>query len=231
MLFSKKKKAPAPEPSGNPYLAARQEWLERYGDYISQAHNSRVITLVALLLCVLSITGNVIQATQFKVVPYVVAVDSLGNTHSAGAARNLRATDVPSAVMQAEVANYIRNWRGVTADADLQNRMLTRLVAFSSSQARTILQEWFAGNDPYKRAETVLVSADVTGLPQKVSDNAWRVEWLETVRDRSGKTLERIRFEATLTIGVVPPSTEEEILQNPFGIVVANVVFSRLLQQ
>jgi type IV secretory pathway TrbF-like protein len=54
---------------------------------------------------------------------------------------------------------------------------------------------------------------------------------VETIRDRSGKTLEKTRFEATLTIGIAPPAKEEDILQNPMGIVVVNIYFNRLLQQ
>ena len=40
MPFFSKKKAPSIETAGkghNPYLNARQEWLERYGGYISRA--------------------------------------------------------------------------------------------------------------------------------------------------------------------------------------------------
>ncbi|MDR2503325.1 MAG: type IV secretion system protein, partial [Deltaproteobacteria bacterium] len=231
-LFKKKSDAkeegPVPD---NPYLAARREWLERYGDYVAQAHNWRVMALTALLLCLLSAAGNVIQAMQYKVVPYVVAVDSLGGVHSSGVAKNLQPGQVPAVAIQAELANYVRNWRTVTADVDLQNRMLARLVAFSTSEARVFLQEWFQANNPFERAKNLLVAVDLKGLPQQVSQNAWRVEWTETSRNRQGKVMEQVKYEGTLSIGIAPPASEEDIMQNPLGIMVGNIYFSRLLQQ
>ncbi len=219
------------KPQGsNPYLNAKAEWLERYGDYISQAHNWRVFALSCVALLGVSLLGNVIQAKQFKVVPYVVALDELGNTHSAGVAQNLT-SEVPKRVIQAEISNYISNWRNVTADADLQKRMLTRLIAFSADPTKEILQDWFNSNNPYKRAETMLVSVDLKGLPQQVSQNAWRVEWTEKEKNRQGKTLQEIQYEATITVAILPPETEEEILANPLGVMIADIYYNKLLQQ
>ena len=52
MFFKKKEKAEtAPSGEGkNPYLNARQEWLERYGSYISRAAQWRLTTIIALFL-------------------------------------------------------------------------------------------------------------------------------------------------------------------------------------
>ena len=82
MFFKKKEKAET-APSGdekNPYLNARQEWLERYGSYISRAAQWRLTTIIALVLLAGSITGNVIQACQVKAIPYIVEVDKLGKS-------------------------------------------------------------------------------------------------------------------------------------------------------
>jgi type IV secretion system protein VirB5 len=160
-----------------------------------------------------------------------VAVDSLGNTHAAGVARTFQPSQIPTEVIQAELANYVRNWRTVTVDADLQNRMLTRLISFSNSETRNLLHDWFRANDPFRRAETVLVAVDLRGLPQQVSQNAWRVEWTETSRNRQGGLLGQVRYEGTFSVGFAPPTSEDEILRNPLGILVAGIQSSRLLQQ
>lgn len=82
MPFFSKKKAPSIETAGkghNPYLNARQEWLERYGGYISraaQAHSG----FFCLIITGISITGNVIQANQVKTIPYIIEVDKLGKS-------------------------------------------------------------------------------------------------------------------------------------------------------
>src|SRR5579883_221726 len=41
-----RKPAPAAVTSHNPYLAARREWDERYGDLISRARNLRVVAFL-----------------------------------------------------------------------------------------------------------------------------------------------------------------------------------------
>ncbi|CAK7032744.1 MAG: hypothetical protein DESF_01377 [Desulfovibrio sp.] len=62
MPFFRKSQTPAPEPScsGNPYLNGREEWLERYGSYISRAAQWRMAAFLCLLLTAISISGNVI---------------------------------------------------------------------------------------------------------------------------------------------------------------------------
>lgn len=82
-----KKKAPVepegekrPSSAGNPYLNARTEWLERYGSYISRAAQWRAVAFISLIIAVMSIACNVIQANQVKTVPYIIEVDKLGKS-------------------------------------------------------------------------------------------------------------------------------------------------------
>ena len=94
MSFFKKSNTPAPEPSGgNPYLNGREEWLERYGSYISRAAQWRMVAFICLLLTGISLTGNVMQASQVKTVPYIIEVDKLGK--SSVVARADRASATP----------------------------------------------------------------------------------------------------------------------------------------
>ena len=80
-LFKTKNESP-PEPSSssNPYLNGREEWLERYGSYISRAAQWRMVAFFCLILTGISITGNVMQANQVKTVPYIIEVDKLGKS-------------------------------------------------------------------------------------------------------------------------------------------------------
>src|SRR5687768_1637791 len=47
-------------PSSAAYAAARQEWLERYGDYIAQARHWRLIAILALLVAAGALVGLVL---------------------------------------------------------------------------------------------------------------------------------------------------------------------------
>lgn len=214
--------------SHNPYLAARAEWLERYGGYIKRAAQWRLAALVALSALLISVTGNLIQAGQHKVVPYLVQVDSQGRSVSLGRAEAARPT--PKILIQAELAELIINWRTVTADQDLQKRMINRLSNFISGSAQGLMTEWFEKNNPYQTAANGrLVQVAVKGLPLPVSQDSWRVEWTETLRNHAGTFLEANTYEATIKITFRPPANEAQIMANPGGIMVTELSYTKVL--
>src|SRR5258708_23960691 len=69
-----------PSDSYNPYLAARREWDERYGNLISRERNWRRMAVLCGLTTLLAIGGIVRLSIRSHVVPFVVAIDSLGRT-------------------------------------------------------------------------------------------------------------------------------------------------------
>lgn len=214
----------------NPYLQAKQEWFDSVGPPVKAAAQWRVVAVAAMLLAVLSLSLNIVQAAKEKVVPYVVAVDKLGA--ALAVKRADVATPTPTSVIQAELANLIVGWRTVTADLDLQARMVDRLGAFVRESAKGVLTAWFEKNNPVTRARSGrLVSVDIKGLPLPVSQNSWRVEWLETIRNHVGVTLEVTQYEATMTMVIQPPSTDAEILKNPGGVYVTGLSFGTVLNR
>ncbi len=84
----------------NPYLNARREWNERYGDYIAQARNWRVAAILALGIALLSSGGLVYVAGQSQIVPYVVRVDKLGTALAVDRADEAAKPDKPLIVAQ-----------------------------------------------------------------------------------------------------------------------------------
>lgn len=225
--FNKKKQEQHSEPS-NPYLDARREWLERYGDYISSAAQWRIVAVLSLLAVVLSLGGNLWQMQQTKITPYIVEVDKLG---VAVAVKPLQAGgEVPRRLIQAELAGIINNWRTVTADLELQKKLVSKLAAYMGGSARGTVQEWFETNNPYKRAQEMLVSVDVTGIPLPVSTDSWRVSWRETTRNHAGVTLDVTSYEATLSVIIVPPKDEAQIMANPGGVLVTSLSFGKILK-
>lgn len=70
----------APE---NPYLAARQEWTERYGSYVQAAAAWRIVGMLGLTMAVIGFGYSMYLSTQVKLVPYIVEVDKLGTAVTA----------------------------------------------------------------------------------------------------------------------------------------------------
>src|SRR5690242_14859928 len=65
-------------PETSPYVAARREWDERYGNFIARARNWRAAAFLALLIATLETGGLIALSMKARTVPFVVAVDSLG---------------------------------------------------------------------------------------------------------------------------------------------------------
>ena len=76
-LALKTKNSTADSSSFNPYVAARREWDERYGDLITRAKNWRFIAMLSAIATVVAVAGIVVLSARTKVVPFVVAIDSL----------------------------------------------------------------------------------------------------------------------------------------------------------
>lgn len=231
-LFKKKEKTdPTPKASDahTPYLNARQEWLERYGSYISRAAQWRMTAFIALILLGGSIMGNVIQANQVKAIPYIIEVDKLGK--AAVTARADQAGAAPLRLIQAEIAACITDWRTVTADIELQKQMIQRLSYFVAGSAKGVLKEWFTANNPYEIAKSgKLVHVEIKSLPLPVSANSYRVEWTETTRAHTGVALESHTYEATVSVQINPPASEAVLLRNPGGVYLTSLSASRVFK-
>src|SRR5689334_17511665 len=109
------------------YLAARREWNERYGDYIAQARSWRLVAFGMLGVTALSIAGNVWQATQSHVVPYVVAMDRLGDALAISRA-DIAAPADPR-LIRAQLARWVSNVRSVYVDVPAEKRLITEAYA------------------------------------------------------------------------------------------------------
>ena len=83
----------APASTQNPYLAARREWDERYGNLITRERNWRRMALLCALTTLVAIGGIVRMSSQSHIVPFVVALDSLGRTVAAGPATESSGAD------------------------------------------------------------------------------------------------------------------------------------------
>ncbi|EAI4428198.1 conjugal transfer protein TrbF [Campylobacter jejuni] len=64
--------------SSNPYLNAKTEWLERYGDYITRAKNWQIVAMISLAMCFVCVLFIGYIGSQNKLIPYIVEVDKLG---------------------------------------------------------------------------------------------------------------------------------------------------------
>jgi type IV secretion system protein VirB5 len=202
--------------------------LERYGSYISRAAQWRAIAFACLGILALSLFGNIVQALQVKVVPYIVEVDKLGKVSNV--IRADQSVVAPRNLVQSEIADAIINWRTVTADTELQKQMITRLSRLITGSAKGVLKQWFEENNPYEIAKSgKLIHVEIKGLPLPVSDTSYRVEWVETIRSHAGALIDQRSYEATASIQLQPPKSEADILANPGGVYITALAASKII--
>ena len=124
-------------------------------------------------------------------------------------------------MIQAEIAACISDWRTVTADVELQQKMIERLSFFMAGSAKGVLREWYEANNPYDIAKSgKLVHVEIKGLPLPVSSDSYRVE---SVRSHAGVLLDSHSYEATVTIQINPPTVDAVLLRNPGGVYITSL--------
>lgn len=212
----------------NPYLAARREWDERYGDLITRARNWRAMAFVAGIVALLSTAGMLYLSMRSRVQPFVVAVDSLGRPLAAALADQTSAGD--DRLKRATLFGWIDDLRMVTPDGIAQRKAIDRVYAHiaDGSQAQAFISEFYRGNPPQKRAQTETVSIDVNAvLP--TSDRTFEIEWIETTRDLYGAIKSQEHWKGAFTISVNPPTDERLARINPLGLYIASASWSKVI--
>jgi type IV secretion system protein VirB5 len=163
-----------------------------------------------------------------KVIPYVVAVDSLGRQVAAGAAEESPQGD--DRLKRAAIFEWVADLRAITADGIAQRKAIDRVYAriANGSQAMTVVNEFYRAAPPQNRAQTETVSIDVQSV-LATTDKTYEVEWVETVRDLNGQVKSEDHWKGAFTIVINPPTDERLIRTNPIGMYVTNASWSRVL--
>ena len=185
----------------NPYLSARREWNERYGDYIARARSWRWAAMGALAVALVLAIGVAWQAAQSKVVPYVVEVDKLGQ--AVAVARADRAAPADVRVVKAQLAAWIVDVRSISSDPLAQKSALSHAYALTAATATTFLNDYYRDHSPFGQPRTVAVSVDAV-LP--ISQQTYQLQWSEDARDLQGRDLATTHWLASVTVAFDPPS-------------------------
>jgi type IV secretion system protein TrbF len=232
-MFKRKEKPQAKtdiDASGyNPYLAARREWDERFGDLISRAKNWRLLALLEAVALILAIGGLVMLANKSRVVPYIVEVDSIGRQVGGGFAAQAATAD--DKLKRAALYRWIADLRSITGDGVLQRQMIDRVYAgvASGSPGQVQISEFYKNDPPQTRAQSQIVTVEVASVLPTTA-NTYEVDWVETTRNLQGTVQSTQRWRGSLTLIVNPPTDEQLMRVNPLGIYVSEVNWSKVLK-
>lgn len=208
----------APE---NPYLAARQEWSERYGSHVKAASAWRIVGILGLSMAVIGFGYAMYLSTQVKLVPYIVEVDKLGTAVTAGFPQQIEYAD--ARVVRSTLGNFVSSFRSITPDAVVQKQYIDRTYALlrTSDPSTEKINAWFRGNSPFERAKKNTVAVEVNNIVA-LSTKTYQVDWTEFERDRKGKETGIRRFRGIATVALTAPQDEAIIRLNPIGLYVTD---------
>ena len=212
----------------NPYLAARREWDERYGDLITRARNWRTLAVICAVTTLVATGGLMWLSAHSRIVPFVVLVDNLGRPLASGVAEQATVND--DRLKRASVLAWVGDLRLVTSDGVAQRKAIDHVYAqiASGSQAQAFVSDFYRAIPPFKRAQIETVSIDINSvLP--TSDRTFEVDWVETTRDLYGAVKATDRWKGSFSIALNPPTDERLARINPLGVYVTNVSLAKVL--
>lgn len=232
-IFGAKPEASAPaekeRAAYNPYLAARREWDERYGDQISRARNWRTMAFLSAAIAIVLAAGLIWQSSRSRIVPFIAVIDSFGRPIVSGLSDQTTTAD--ERLKKATVLEWVEELRTVTTDGVAQRKAIDRVYSHiaNNSPAMTFISDFYRANQPFERAQNETVGVDVRSV-LSTSGRTFEVDWIETVRDLYGNVKTTERWKGTFTIAVNAPTEERIARVNPLGLYVVSANWSRVFQ-
>jgi len=205
----------------SPYLAARQEWNERYGSYIAAAKRWRRVALMSLSITAIAVTClsySYLFIDQSKAIPYIVEVNDKAQVVQVYEAEKINAVD--HRVMRAQLAQFVQSLRSVSFDRKVQEQAIEQVYAHLSKghPAHRTVSEWYRSNIPFNRAQQKTVSVEVRHV-NALSEDTWRIEWIEHPQTRNGEPLDSIYMTGTLSVVISDVEADtKSIVLNPTGL-------------
>lgn len=215
-------KTPEPE---TPYQRAGQAWDDRIGSARVQAKNWRLAFFGTLMLSGALAAGLIWQSARGTVTPWVVQVDKLGQAQAvAPALANYHATDPQVAW---HLARFIEQVRSIPADPIVLRQNWLEAYQYVTDKGALALNDYARNNDPFAKLGKTQISVNVQSVI-RASDDSFRVEWIERhyVDDALAATE---HWSAILTIVVQTPTDADRLKQNPLGIYVHALNWSKEL--
>lgn len=209
-----------------PYLSARREWNEVYGQLVASAKFSRTREAVSWCFSGCLALALIFAALRPKFVPYIVEVNTKGAVLGAGIPSH---GSVNEKMTRAVLSDWISFHRSVVRDPLVQRQYVDRVYAFllQSDAASNKVNAWYQTNDPFRRSETELISVEVESI-LKQSANTFQIEWKESSVTPSGQALPPSHYRGLLTIEFHEISNGEAISRNPLGIIIKDISIAKI---
>lgn len=237
MRFPWRRSTPAPAPPDaergpgpyhTRYDVARQGYerqVERLARALDQATLKVYLSAAANVVLAL---GIVTIALRGGVHPVFVPYDRLGGIIRTEELSRFR--DPPRAMVEAELARWLVNVRGVYyGDPVAQLDRGRAAQALLAPEAEQWLSAYFAvpGRSPAHLQRDLARTVEVTSITKDLERPLWHLQWRELEVPVRGSAVEAA-WAATLRVEFAPLATEETVWTNPTGIRIRSIEWHRL---
>ena len=222
---------PSDTSTANRLITARNEFANAFGDLAKGKRNWQLMAFALTGLLAMVTLAYVRLAAASRVVPYVVAVDRLGQVVAVGTAEEFKSPD--ERLVTSQLAHFVRSIRTVLpgAASAAQAELVRRGYAFVAPDAAGFLNEYFASprNDPRVLGTRLTRQIDVASVLRVPNSDVWRLQWTETERPTQvGGPVRTTAWEGYVTVKMIPPATAETIQDNPLGLYVTSVSWTQV---
>lgn len=170
--------------------------------------------------------GLLWQSLQSRVVPYVVAVDRLGEARAVTEAETgYKPTDPQIAWA---LSRFIENVRGASLDPVLMRKAWLQAYDFTTRRGAAFLSDYARSSGALSQIGERTVSVQVTSVV-RASPASFQVKWIESQYER-GNPAGSSHWTAILTLVEKPPRDAETLRKNPLGLYVDAIDWSRELE-
>ena len=210
-----------------PYQKAAQVWDERMGSAKMQAANWRLAAFASLALSFALAAAFVWRSSQSIITPYVIELESDG---AARAVKPAIGNYTPSdAQIAFHLGEFIKNVRSVSIDPIIVRENWLKAYAYATDQAAQTLNDYARVNDPFAEVGKRSVSVEIVSVVRSSSDS-FEMRWRETTF-LNGVRQGQETHTAVLAIVIDPPRDEATLHQNPLGLYVHGINWSKDLVQ
>lgn len=179
----------------------------------------------ALLLAGGFASALVWQSTRGSVVPWVVAVDKVGEAQAvAPAVAGYRPTDPQLAW---HLARFIEQVRAIPDDPVIVRQNWLRAYDYTTDRGAISLNDYARLNDPFAKVGKIQIAVEVSSVI-RASPDSFRVAWIER-RYENGSLASTERWTAILTIVIEQPRDADRLKANPLGVYVNAINWSKEL--
>lgn len=199
---------PPPATTGNPYLAAREEWDRRTGTYLQWIR--RLLWGIGLLsLAVLALVAYAWLAPgKVQYVPYVMEVSEAGQVRAIGI--------IPhgwNMESKAPIDFVVREWlSGVRTITDSKigwGKQWDKAKAFMTVKVQQKLSDYAIKRDEQQKMGQAVDIEIISVLPLGSDWQLITVEWTETTYSQQGMLMRSEAWKANLQVAIFPPDPKE----------------------